>query len=111
MLVQRTLTVALNAFVEDLLLLNNIPFSVQRPSAVQMGLTADAAGLFLDVMVGANDIAQNFSPSIANRVPIIPDDFPLTFGMFAGDYLKIRARETSGANRTLFLTLISNPVR
>jgi len=111
MLVQRVLTVSANAFVEDLLLSNNIPFSVSRPSAVQMGLTAEATGLFLDVMIGSNDVAQNFAPSTANRIPIIPDDFPLTFGMFAGDYLKIRARETSGSDVDLFLTLISNPVR
>ena len=111
MLVQRSLTIALNSFTEDLLLANNIPFGVSRPSGIQVGLTADAAGLFLDFYVGANDIAENFIPSTQNRVPVLPDDFPLQFVMLAGDYLKIRARETSGVNRTLFLTLISTPIR
>lgn len=111
MLVQRSLTIALNSFTEDLLLANNIPFGVSRPSVVQIGLTADAAGLFLDFYVGANDVAENFIPSTQNRVPIIPDDFPLAVGMVPGDYLKIRARETSGVNRTLFLTLMSTPMR
>ncbi len=111
MLVQRSLTILASTFIEDLLLANNIPFGVNRPSVVTVGLTADAAGLFLDFFVGPNDIAENFIPSTANRVPIIPDDFPLKFGMIPGDYLKIRARETSAVDRTLFLSLISNPVR
>lgn len=111
MLVQRSLVIALNSFTEDLLLANNIPFGVSRPSIVQVGLTADAAGLFLDFYNGAHDIAQNFIPSTQNRVPVIPDDYPLAFAMLPSDYLKIRARETSGANRTLFLALQSVPMR
>jgi hypothetical protein len=94
-----------------LLLANNIPFGVTRPSVVQIGLTADAAGLFLDFFNGAEDIAENFIPSELNRIPVIPDDFPLSTGMMPGDYLKIRARETSGVNRTLFISLISTPMR
>lgn len=111
MLVQRSFTIVASTFTEDLLLANNIPFAVQRPSVVDIGITASAAGLFLDFYVGANDIAENFTPSTQNRVPVIPDDYPIQAVMLAGDYLKIRVRETSAGNLTLFLALRSTPVR
>lgn len=110
-LVQRQLTIVLNTFTEDLLLANNIPFVASRNQVVQAGFVADAAGLFLDIFVGSNDIAQNWAPQIrATAFPLANEDFLQSFGMMAGENLKIRVRETSGANRLLRFTLVSNPI-
>ncbi len=109
-LVQRQFTIVLSTFTEDLLLANNVPFVADVNQVVQAGFVQDAIGLFLDIFVGANDIAQNWQPQIqATAFPVANEDFLLSFGMMAGNNLKIRVRETSAANRVLRLSLISNP--
>lgn len=103
--VQRAISIGANSFTEDLLLANNIPFTVSAPTIVRIGMTAGATGIFVDIFVGPNDVAQNFSPSTQNRIPIIPDDYPLAVPMLPGDYMKLRVRSTAGAAVTLFLAL------
>jgi hypothetical protein len=113
MFFQRSVVLTALQFSEDLLSeVLGFPFVARRNQVINMGLTSSsAAGQFIDVIVSANDVAQNFQPSGANRFPVNPDDFVLgPFGMLSGDQLKLRVRETAGATPTLFIAIIDTPV-
>ena len=108
---QRSLTIAANAFSEDVLLENNVPYTADERQVVNVGLVASATGLFLDVLVGTRDIAQNIAPSTANRFPINPDDFVVPkFGMMPGNRLKLRVRNSTGGALTLFYSILAEPI-
>ncbi len=108
---QQQIAIAADAFSEDVLLLNNVPYVADERQAVKMALVASATGLFIDVLVGTRDIAQNFAPSLANRFPINPDDFNIpAFGMMPGNRLKIRVRNSTGGILQLFFAILAEPV-
>jgi hypothetical protein len=77
---------------------------------VQFGLVAAAVGLLLDVYSGQDLLAESFAPSIANRVPVFPDDFTLEDVAAAGEALKVRARNTTGADIILRSSIKITPV-
>lgn len=71
---------------------------------------ANAADLRVDVYSGQDVLMENAQPSAQNRIPVYPDDFTLTDYAAAGDRLKIRARNSNAAARTLFYSLRITPV-
>jgi len=77
---------------------------------VQFGLVAAATGLLLDVYSGQDLLAEGFSPSIQNRFPVFPDDFTLEDVAAAGEALKVRARNTTGADIILRTSVKLTPV-
>jgi len=77
---------------------------------VQFGLVAAATGLLLDVYSGQDLLAEGFAPSIQNRFPIFPDDFTLEDVAAAGEALKVRARNTTGADIILRTSVKLTPV-
>lgn len=79
-------------------------------AAVEFGLVASATGLVCDVFSGQDNLAENMAPSIANRFPIYPDDFPLTDVAAAGERLKIRVRNPTGGTLTIFFSVRITPV-
>ena len=108
---QRSISVAANAFSEDVLLENNVPYIADERQLVNIGLVGSATGLFVDVLVGTRDIAQNIAPSTQNRFPINPDDFVVPkFGMMPGNRLKLRVRNSTGGALTLFFAILSEPI-
>lgn len=67
-------------------------------SLVSIGIAQAATGMFCTLQAGADIIAEEFSPSILTRFPIIPDEMYYTDVMEAGDRLVIRVRNpTAGA--------------
>ena len=84
-----------------------LPFN----AAVEFGLVASATGLLADVYSGQDTVAEGFAPSLANRFPIYPDDFTLTDVAGAGERLKVRVRNTTGGNLTIFFSVRLTPVR
>lgn len=70
---------------------------------------ANAADLRVDVYSGQDVLMENAEPSALNRMPVYPDDFGLTDVAAAGDRLKIRARNTAAAGRTLYYSVRINP--
>ena len=79
---------------------------------LEFGLNGDANGgdLRIDVYSGSDVLAENMIPSIQNRTPVYPDDFPLTDVAAAGERIKIRVRNVSAAAaRTLFFNLRITP--
>lgn len=83
-----------------------LPFS----AAVSMGFNGSATGLLLDIYSGSDIICESFAPSVQNRFPIFPDDFTLRDVAAAGDRLKIRCRNTTGAALTLFYSVQIDPL-
>ena|SRR3990172_12604212 len=77
---------------------------------IDFGLVASATGLVLDVYSGQDALCENMAPSLANRFPINPDDFTLTDVAGAGERLKVRVRNTTGGNLTLFHSVIVTPL-
>jgi len=65
---------------------------------VSVGVSAAATGTFMSISAGPDIIAEEFSPVVLTRFPIIPDEMYYTDVMEQGDRLVIRARNpTAGA--------------
>lgn len=65
---------------------------------VSLGLAQAATGMFATLQAGADIIAEEFSPPILTRYPIIPDEMYFSDVMEPGDRLVIRVRNpTAGA--------------
>ena len=82
-------------------------------AALEFGLNGDANGadLRIDVYSGSDTLAENLVPNSQNRVPVYPDDFPLTDAAMAGERIKMRVRNTNGAAaRTVFFSLRITPL-
>ena len=82
-------------------------------ASLEFGIMGDAnaADLRVDVYSGQDVLAETLEPSAANRMPVYPDDFPLTDVAAAGERLKIRVRNlNAGAARTMFYSLRITPV-
>jgi hypothetical protein len=95
--IKNEVSVPANSQVENILtdsLFEVIGFPAAR---IEFGLKAAATGLLLDVYSGLDTIAEQFRPNTGTGTPIFPDDFSLTDVATAGEKLKIRARNTTGA--------------
>lgn len=81
-------------------------------ASLEFGLVADAAGagMRLDVYSGQDVLMENGSVSVANRVPVYPDDFILTDVAQAGERIKIRARNTGGGSSTINYQVRVTPI-
>lgn len=72
----------------------------RRRSIVSMGIAQSATGGFATLQAGADVIAEEFSPPILTRYPIIPDEMYFTDVMEAGDRLVARYRNPTGGALT-----------
>lgn len=102
-------TVAANGTVENILTGSQYEY-LPYDALVEFGLVASAVGLVLDVYSGQDIIAEGWTPSFANRIPVYPDDFPMSDVAAAGERLKIRARNTTGGALTLYTTVRISPL-
>jgi len=100
--IQDSVSVAANAFVDDVLVNNILAFNRDGFSVVDCGVTASATGLRCVVKRGVVDQIPEFAPSLANRIPIFPDDFLSRFGLMPADRLLLRVRNTTAGALTLF---------
>jgi len=65
---------------------------------VSLGVVQAATGGFITLQAGADIIAEEFSPPVLTRYPIIPDEMYFTDVMENGDRLVMRYRNpTAGA--------------
>jgi len=71
---------------------------------------ANATDLRVDIYSGQDVLMENSEPSAQNRIPIYPDDFTLVDQAAAGERIKIRARNSNAAARTLFYSLRITPL-
>lgn len=108
--IQRSDSVAANAVNDNTVAGNQFEFA-QGYFGVDAGLVASAIGLEIDILVSGIAVVTRMLPSIQNRWPVYPDDYPLRFGMVPGDRLICRVRNTTAGALTLFQTFRFNPVR
>lgn len=93
--------IPLNGQVENILADSLFEIIQWRAARVEFGLRASATGLLLDVYSGIDTVSEQFRPNVGAGTPIYPDDFSLTDVAMGSEKLKIRARNTTGANITL----------
>jgi len=68
------------------------------PQVVSIGVTAAAAGMFVQIQSGGDVVCEEFSPPVATLYPKIPDEMYFTDAMDNGDRLRISVRNpTAGA--------------
>jgi len=63
---------------------------------VSLGIGQSATGGFCTLQAGPDIIAEEFSPPILTRYPIIPDEMYFTDMMEQGDRLVVRYRNPTG---------------
>lgn len=93
---QGSVTVGIAATINNLLageVFERAPY----PSKIEIAVVADSANFVVEVSTGADMLMPEGPPSIANRVPIYPDDFTLVDAVDTGELIKIRVRNTDGA--------------
>jgi len=95
-LIQVTTSIPANGRVDNVITGSQFEF-LPFDAALAFGLVAAATGLLLDVYSGQDTLAEAMAPSIANRIPVYPDDFNLTDVAAGGERIKVRAVNTTGA--------------
>jgi hypothetical protein len=89
-------SVAANATVDNVLQGNQYEF-LPFNALLEFGIVAAAAGVVADVYSGSDTLIESGVVSNANRSPIYPDDYNLTDVAAAGERIKVRLRNTTGA--------------
>jgi hypothetical protein len=93
--IQKETSIAAGAVVDNLLSGSAFEF-LRQNSIVSIGVTQAATGMFATIQSGSDIVAEEFSPSIATRYPIIPDEMYYSDVGAAGDRLVIRVRNPTG---------------
>lgn len=102
-------TVPLNGSVDNALSGNQYEF-LPWHARVEIAIVAAAVGVVTDVYSGSDTLVESGVVSAANRVPIYPDDYDLTDVAAAGERLKVRLRNTTGANIIVNTTVRLTPL-
>jgi hypothetical protein len=77
---------------------------------VDFGMNAAATGLIVDAYSGQDALCEAMNPAINARFPVNPDDFTLTDVAAAGERLKVRVRNTTGAPIVFYYSFILTPI-
>jgi hypothetical protein len=80
-------------------------------NVVSMGIAQSATGAFVTLQAGSDIIAEEFSPPILTRYPIIPDEMYFTDVMENGDRLVVRFRNPTGGALTARLVVQMSQIR
>lgn len=100
-LIQNRLSLQANTTMENLISGSQFEFA-PYPASVEFGITAAAIGVFADISTGQEIISERMEVSTANRFPVIPDDYVVLDMVSAGERIKIRAQNTTGAAIVIF---------
>lgn len=109
-LTQSSTAIAAATTVQNLLagdVFERAPYDCQ----VEIAVVGDSANFQVEVSSGADILMPEGPPSIANRIPIYPDDFTLVDVAASGELLRIKARNTDAANpHTIYTAVRITPV-
>lgn len=108
-LIQNSVSVAANSVNDNVLTGSQFEF-LPYNAALNFGMTASATGLIVDAYSGQDTLCEGLAPSLANRFPILPDDFNLTDVAGAGERIKLRVRNTTAGALTFFYAVQINPI-
>ena len=93
--IQKEVSIAAGAVNDNLLTGSAFEF-LRQNSLVSIGLSQAATGMFATIQSGSDIVAEEFSPAILTRYPIIPDEMYYSDVGAAGDRLVIRVRNPTG---------------
>jgi len=97
-LISDTQSVGANATVDNVLAGSQFEF-LPFDAMLEFGIVGAGAlgAVLVDVYSGQDVLMEAGAISIANRLPVFPDDYTLTDVAAAGERLKVRLRNTTGA--------------
>lgn len=98
--IQREVSVAAGASNDNIFAGSAFEFA-RQPQVMSCGVTQSAAGGFATLTSGGDVIAEEFSPAILTRYPIIPDEMYYNDVMAVGDRLVLRYRNPTGGALTV----------
>lgn len=107
--IQQTISVPANGVVDNAIQGSQFEF-MPYDAALRFGLSASAVGLVADVYSGQDVLAEQMAVAPTNRLPINPDDFVLSDVAGAGERIKVRLRNTTGAAIGLNFSVIIDPI-
>lgn len=95
--IQREVSIAAGAVNDNVFAGSAFEFA-RQDQAVSIGCAQAATGMFATLQSGGDIVAEEFSPAILTRFPIIPDEMYYNDVMAVGDRLVLRVRNpTAGA--------------
>lgn len=98
--IQREVSVAAGAVNDNIFAGSAFEFARQN-QVVSIGVSQSATGGFATIQSGGDVIAEEFSPAILTRYPIIPDEMYYNDVQAPGDRLVLRYRNPTGAALTV----------
>ena len=93
--ISREVSVAAGAVNDNILSGSAFEFARQN-QVVSLGIAQAATGGFATIQSGGDIVAEEFSPPILTRYPIIPDEMYFNDVMGIGDRLVVRYRNPTG---------------
>ena len=106
----REVSIAAGAVNENLISGSAFEFA-RQDQVVSVGIAQAATGMFATIQSGGDIIAEEFSPPILTRYPIIPDEMYFNDVMAPGDRLVIRVRNPTGGAVIARAVVQTQPVR
>jgi hypothetical protein len=107
--IQREVSVAAGAVNDNIVAGSAFEFARQN-QVVSVGVAQSATGGFATVQSGGDIVAEEFSPAILTRFPIIPDEMYYNDVMAPGDRLVIRYRNPTGGALTVRVIAQIQPI-
>src|SRR5262245_25574165 len=108
--IQREVSVAAGAVNDNVLSGSAFEFA-RNNQVVSIGVAQSATGGFATIQSGGDVVAEEFSPAILSRYPIIPDEMYYNDVMGVGDRLVIRYRNPSGGALTVRAVVQISPLQ
>jgi len=93
--ITREVSVAAGAINENIFSGSAFEFARQN-QVVSLGVAQAATGGFANIQSGGDVVAEEFSPPILTRYPVIPDEMYFNDVMGVGDRLVLRYRNPTG---------------
>jgi hypothetical protein len=94
--IKNTISIAANATNENIIQGSQFEY-LPYNALCEFGVLGAATGLVADVYSGADIVAESYALSFKAGFPVYPDDFDLNDVAAAGERLKVRVRNTTGA--------------
>lgn len=107
--IQKEVSVAAGASNDNILSGSAFEFARQA-QVVTFGVTASATGGFVRINSGADIVAEEFSPAVQTRFPVIPDEMYYTDVAAPGDRLVVACRNPTGGALTFRAVVQIQPV-
>ena len=98
--IQREVIVAAGAVNDNVFAGSAFEFA-RADQVVSIGVAQSATGCFATIQSGGDIVAEEFSPAILTRFPIIPDEMYYNDVMAPGDRLVCRVRNPTGGALTI----------